>query len=157
MAPLHPPIICRAKAIAQSAPDFFVTCRVACSLDLTWLLSYGLGSHTSAAPRHGHSGPRPFTRSNRFTPPGTLGVRAGHGPHAYHPIGPGRLGVHRPAPSGVRAGHGPPGYLPIGTGRLGVPVSQLLRPTRIRSPVTSLLGSGHSDTGRTHGSARFGS
>ncbi len=34
-----------------------------------------------------------------------------------------------------------------------------LRPTRIRSPVTSLpvLGSGHSDTGRTHGSGRLGS
>ncbi len=32
-----------------------------------------------------------------------------------------------------------------------------LRPTRIRSPITSLLGSGHSDTGRTHGSGRLGS
>jgi hypothetical protein len=97
MAPLYPPIICSYKAIAPSALDFF-TCRVACSLDHTWLLS---SDHI----------PSPL--------PGTITV-------ALVPsrLG-GQTALHRPAPSGVRAGHGPPGYLPIGSGRLGVPVAHL--------------------------------
>ncbi len=131
MAPLYPPNICRAKAIDPSALVSF-TCRVACSLDHIWLLSWRLGSYTSAAPRHGHGGgPRPFTRSNRFTPPGTL-------------RGPGRSLATRSPPDRLGPTRSTGG--PLGSGRLGsVPRSHpcSAQATRI--------------TGRTLSSGRLGS
>ena len=60
---------------------------------------------------------------------------------ARYPRGPGRS----------RATRSPPDRL--GPTRSTWPA--WLRPTRVRSPVTSLLGSGHSNTGRTHGSGRL--
>jgi len=68
------------------------------------LLSYRLGSHTFAAPRHCHSCPRPFTRSNRFTPPGTLG-------------GPGRSRATRSPPDRLGPTRSTGG--PLGSGQLG--------------------------------------
>ena len=50
--------------------------------------------------------------------------------------------LHRSRPSGARADHEPPGSIPFGSGRLGLPRPARLRPTRIRYPVTSLLGWG---------------
>jgi hypothetical protein len=68
------------------------------------LLCWRLGSHTSAAPRHGHGGPRPFTRSNRFTPPGILG-------------GPGRSRATRSPPDRLGPTRSTGGSL--GSGQLG--------------------------------------
>ena len=72
----------------------------------------------------------------------------------------GQTALHRPAPSGVRAGHGPPGHLPIGSGRLGVtvPVARLAQANPGPFPghiLARLTESGHSNTGRTHGSGRL--
>jgi hypothetical protein len=69
----------------------------------------------------------------------------------------GQTAFHRPAPSGS----GPVTSHPV-TSRSARADSEYrwptwLMPTRIRSPITSLLGSGHSDTGRIHGSGRLGS
>ncbi len=117
MAPLHPPIICRAKAIAPSALDFF-TCRVACSLDHICLFHFPyLGIITTPHLRHGTAS---FLQDLDHIPPLLPGtVTAALVPSR------GQTALHRPAPSGVRAGHGPPGHLPIGSGRLGVPVAHL--------------------------------
>jgi hypothetical protein len=127
MAPFHPPIICRAKAIAPSALDFFyVSCRL---LTRPRLASFLLPDHILVPPLL----------------PGT--VTAALVPSR------GQTALHRPAPSGVRAGHGTPGHLPIGSGRLGVRVAHLdpfpghiparLRPLGYRQ--------------KTHGSGRLGS
>jgi hypothetical protein len=87
-------------------PWIFLTCRVACSLDHTWLLSCRDRLGSSAALQLGHGGFRPFTRSNRFTPPGTL-------------VGPGRSRATRSPPDrlGPTRGHGTGG--PLGSGQPG--------------------------------------
>ncbi len=125
IAPLHPPIICRAKAIAPSALDFFyVSCRL-----LT----------------------RPHfpTDSVSFLQTRITYLRCSPArsrwPSSLHAVKPLYIARH-PRGTGPVTGH------PV-TSRSARAESEYrwptwLRPTRIRSPVTSLLGSGHSDTGR---------
>ncbi len=74
--------------------------------------------------------PRPFTRSNRFTPPGTFGVRASNGPPGHLPIGSGRLGV--PVAHLAQANSDPfPGHIPARLRPLGYRQNTRLGPTRI--------------------------
>ncbi len=127
MAPLYPPIILRAKAISASALVFlYVSCHLLTGSHLASFLETRI-----TYPRHCHGGPRPFTRSNRFTPPGTL-------------RGPGRSRATRSPPDQLRLTQSTGG--PLGSGQLGsVPRSHpcVAQATRI--------------TGRTHGSGQLGS
>ena len=130
MAPLHPPIICRAKAIAPSALDFFyVSCRLLTRSHLASFLQTRI-TYLRCSP----------ARSRR--PSSLHAVKPLY--TARHPRGPGPVTGHPVTSRSARA-----------DSEYRWPT--WLRPTRIRSPVTSLLGSGHSDTGRTHGSGRLGS
>jgi hypothetical protein len=107
MSPLYPPNICRAKAVASSAPVFF-TCRVACSLD-----------HFPRDSDH-IPPPLPVTVTAAFVPsrghtalhrPAPSGARAGHGPPGHLPIGSGRFGV--PLAHLAQADSDPfPGHIP---------------------------------------------
>jgi hypothetical protein len=145
MASLYPHNIRRAKAIAPSAL-FFFTCRVACSLDHIWLLSWRLGSHTSAAPRHGHGGPRPLHAVTPLYTAGHPRVRACHGPPGHLQIGSGRLEV--PVAHSAQADSDPfPGHIPARLSPLGLLAEHSSRADSQR-PVTS-HDADHSNTDGT--------